>query len=407
MKILDNKAVWILLLCSFLIQNNSFAQTDGENDIRTITTSVPFLLIPPDATSGGMGDVGVSSIPNANSMHHNAAKFAFLEQSLGVTISYSPWLKGLVNDINLNYISGYKKLDKNQTIAFSLRYFTMGNITFTNEIGEEIGQFKPNEFAIDGSYARKLGDNISGAVSLRYIYSNLTGAFYAGGAETKPGMAVASDVSVYYQKDVDLGDIDGQFAFGANVSNIGNKISYTDDIIRDFIPINLRFGPRLTLYLDDYNTLSLMFDINKLMVPTPPIYARDSSGQAIPDGNGSYEIESGKDPNRSVVSGMFGSFTDAPFGLKEELREIYYSFGAEYWYDKQFALRTGFFYEHPTKGNRKFMTLGAGLKYNVFRLDFSYLVPIGDQRNPLENTLRFTLYFDFDAFKNQDEQPIN
>jgi len=404
MRSLINKAIHTtIILVLTLSISVLYAQTDGEDDIRTITTSVPFLLISPDATSGGMGDIGVASMPDANSMHFNAAKFAFIEKNIGFSVSYSPWLQGLVNDINLNYLSGYKRIDDKQTIAASLRYFTMGNITFTNEIGEEIGQFKPNEFAVDVAYARKLGDNISGAVSLRYIYSNLTGGQWAGGAETKPGMAIASDVSVYYQKEIDFGEFDGEFAFGGSISNIGNKISYTDDIIRDFIPINLRFGPRVTLYLDEYNTLSFMADINKLMVPTPPIYARDTNGQAIPDGNGSYEISDGKDPNRSVVSGMFGSFIDAPFGAKEEFREFYYSVGAEYWYDKQFALRTGFFYEHPTKGNRKYLTLGAGLVYNVFRLDFSYLVPIGDQRNPLENTLRFTLYFDFDAFQNQED----
>jgi hypothetical protein len=373
MRSLINKSIHAtIILVLVLLTSVSYGQT--EDDIRTITTSVPFLLISPDATSGGMGDVGVASIPNANSMHFNAAKFAFIDQNIGFTISYSPWLQGLVNDINLNYIAGYKRLSETQTIAFSLRYFTMGSIQFTNEIGENIGEFKPNEFAVDAAYALKLGDNISGAVSVRYIYSNLTGGAFAGGAETKPGMTVAGDVSVYYQKEIDLGDYDAEFAFGGNISNIGGKISYTEDIVRDFIPINLKFGPRITLYFDDYNTLSFMADINKLMVPTPQL--------------------DGTIPDVGAMQAIFSSFGDAPDGFSEELREFNISAGVEYMYENLLALRGGYFFEPNYKGGRRYFTTGLGfrLKEN-YGLDLAYLIPTMSG-SPLANTWRLSFVFD-------------
>jgi hypothetical protein len=372
-------------------------------DLNTITTAVPFLIISPDARAGAMGDAGVASTPDANSLHWNPAKYAFIKKDMGFSVSYSPWLRALVNDINLAYVSGYKKFGKDQAISASLLFFSLGDITFTDIIGTTIGQYKPTEFAIDLAYSKKLSEKLSGGVALRYIHSNLTGGYAAGASASFPGNAVAADVSVYYQNDVTLGKQDGVFAIGANISNIGTKISYTDNVTRDFIPINLRFGPSLTLNLDDYNQLSFLLDINKLLVPTNPVYQlNDSTGAPVYDHDGNQIILSGKDPNVSVVTGMFQSFYDAPGGFKEELKEYTISTGVEYWYDKQFALRTGFFYEDKTKGNRKFFTVGAGLKYNVFSLDFAYLIPV-EQRNPLENTLRFTLLFDFDAFKDQNK----
>jgi hypothetical protein len=370
----------------------------GQDRLNTISTAVPFLLIAPDARSGAMGDAGVASSPDANSMHWNAAKFAFVEEDMGFSMNYTPWLRALVPDINLSYLSGFKRLDEIQTLGFSLVYFSMGEIYFTDEVGNQLFPVKPNEFAVDVAYVRKLGDNISGAVTARYIYSNLTQGQFAGGIETKPGMALAADVSMYYQKEINW-RTPATFAFGANISNIGNKISYTEEINADFIPINLRLGPRLTLDLDEFNQFSFMIDFNKLLVPTPPIYKRDSLGRAMIDNSGSYVIDRGRDPNRSVVGGMFGSFTDAPGGFSEELNEITYSVGMEYWYDKQFALRGGYFHEHQSKGNRKYFTLGVGLKYNVFGLDFAYVIPVA-QRSPLENVLRFSLHFDFAALGN-------
>ena len=361
--------------------------TEQAYGINTITTAVPFLLIAPDARGGAMGDAGAGTSPDVYSMHYNPAKYAFIDKNVGFSVSYSPWLSQLVNDISLGYLTGYKKLDDDQVIAGSLRYFSLGNIVFTDNVGTEIGQFSPNEFAVS--------DYIGGAMALRYIYSNLTGGIYVNGAQSKPGQSVAADIAFYYEKDIDMGKTPAVLSFGADISNIGVKITYTENQDRSFIPINMRLGPSLTMDLDDYNQLMFTFDFNKLLVPTPPIYAEDSAGQPIKDDNGDYVIADGKDPKRSIVSGMFGSFSDAPGGFKEEMQEINFCLGTEYWYDQQFALRAGFFYEHPNKGNRKYITLGAGLRYNVFGLDFSYLIPL-EQRNPLENTLRFTLVFNFD-----------
>ncbi len=368
----------------------------GQRDVNTITTAVPFLMIAPDARGGALGDAGVSSAPDIHSMHWNPAKYAFLEPEMGFAVSYTPWLRNLVPDINLSYLSGYRRLDDLQTIAFSLKYFTLGDVNFTDDVGNYMGTVRPNEFSFDVAYARILGEHISGAIAARFIYSDLTQGQMAGGMETQPGISLAADVAAYYNRELDW-DTRTYFSAGVNISNMGNKITYTDDINADFIPINLRMGPSLTFELDDFNQIALMVDFNKLLVPTPPIYARDENGSLIPTDDG-WEIESGSDPNRSVVGGMLGSFSDAPGGFSEELNEITISAGAEYWYDRQFALRAGYFHEHASKGNRKYFTLGVGLKYNVFGLDFAYLVPVA-QRSPLENVLRFSLSFDFDALR--------
>ena len=368
-------------------------------DLKVITTAVPFLMIAPDARAGAMGDAGVSSSPDANSVHWNPAKLAFIDKEMGFSISYSPWLRKLVPDISLAYLSGFKRIDENSVIGGSLLYFSLGNITFTDETGLGKGTFSPNEFALDGTYSRKFSDNISGAVSARYIHSNLTQGQDVGSSSTKAGNSVAADVSVYSHVPVTFDNMDGIFAWGINISNIGAKISYSNDNYRkDFIPTNLRFGPSLTLDLDDYNKMTFMIDFNKLLVPTPPIYYADST-----NAQGDPIIYKGKDPNVGVPLGMLQSFYDAPNGFSEELSEVSIATGLEYWYDKQFALRGGFFYENKNKGNRKFFSLGAGLKYNVFGLDFSYLIPM-EQQNPLESTLRFSLSFDFDAFSDQNKK---
>ncbi len=368
------------------------AQQDPSNllgQINTITTAVPFLMISPDARAGGMGDLGVSSEPDANSTHWNPSKLAFAEKKSSFAVSYTPWLKALVNDMFIAYVTGYSKFKKDQALAGSLRYFSLGNITFTDANGQTIRDFKPNEFSLDASYSRKLSENFSGGISLRFIHSNLTGGTTVEGADSKAGNTVAADVSVYYRKDIELGAKDAVFSFGTNISNIGAKISYTETGTKNFIPTNLRIGPGLKLKLNDYNELGFMLDINKLLVPTPPIYTSDST-------NGTENIiVYGQDPNVSVAQGIFQSFNDAPNGFKEELQEYNIAFGMEYWYDKQFAFRGGYFYENENKGNRKYFTLGVGLRYKVFGLDMAYLIAT-DQRNPLENTLHFTLTFDFD-----------
>ena len=378
------------ILSGLLMAFNSFAQIEySELSLNTITTAVPFLLIAPDSRSGAMGDVGVATSPDANSMHWNPAKLAFTSEDIGASISYVPWLRALVPDINLSYITGYKKLDDNQAVGLEMRYFSLGDITFTDIVGTTIGQYKPHEFALGGSYARKLSDQFSLAISARYIYSNLTGGQSAGGIETVAGQSIASDLAGFYTKPVRMGGQDMDLAVGLNISNIGSKVSYTETSIRDFITINMRLGTALGADIDDYNKISLAIDMNKLLVPTPPI-----------TDNG--EIVSGKDSDVGVVSGIFQSFGDAPGGYKEEFREINYSVGSEYWYNDQFAIRAGYFFEHDTKGGRKFFTFGSGVKYSAFILDFSYLVNASTDAgatNPLANTMRFSMTWNFGAMK--------
>ena len=378
-----------------LLASNLFAQSDIDlqddiagSNLNTITTAVPFLLISPDSKAGAMGDVGVATNPDANSIHWNPAKLAFVDDDMGFAVSYVPWLRALVPDINLSYLAGYRKINKNEAIGLELRYFSLGDITFTDVSGNTIGQYKPSEFALGTSYSRKLSDNFSLAISGRYIYSNLTGGQAAGGIPTVAGQSIAADLAGYYTNPIRLGGKDFDLAIGGNISNIGSKISYTETSVKDFIPINLRLGTAIGTEFDDYNKMSFAFDINKLLVPTPPVY------------NNEGEITLGQDPNVSVVSGIFQSFGDAPGGFGEEMREINYSIGTEYWYANQFAIRAGYFFEHDTKGGRKFFTFGSGVKYNVFALDFSYLINASrsiNGNNPLANTMRFTLVFDFGA----------
>lgn len=392
----------LVFLTGFLTLNAQVDQAGREHSINTITTAVPFLMIAPDARGGALGDAGVSSSPDANSMHWNPAKYAFIDKKMGFSLSFSPWLRKLVNDIYLGYLAGYYKIDDRQTVAMSLRYFSLGEILFTDEIGNPLNYYSPYEFALDGTYARKFSEKWAGGIAGRFIYSNLTQGQYVGGAESSAGVSVAADVAVYYRTDIEMGAVDGQFAWGLNISNIGAKISYSQtNIKKDFIPTNFRIGPSLLINIDEYNSMTFMFDINKLLVPTPPIYARDTNGQFIVTADGEKVIYKGMDPDVSVVQGMGQSWYDAPGGFSEEMREFSFAIGVEYWYNKLFAIRGGFFYEDKTKGNRKFFTLGAGLKYNVFSIDFAYLIPL-EQQNPLENTLRFSLIFDFDAFKNQN-----
>lgn len=374
--------------------------------VNTITTAVPFLLIGPDSRAGGMGDYGAATSPDPNSVYWNASKLAFAEKDAGFSISYTPWLRALVNDINLAYLSGYKKVGENQVIAGSLRYFSLGNIDFTNENAEKTGSFNPNEWALDVSYSRKLAEKFSGGLALRYIYSNLTGgiAIANNTIQTRPGTSVAADLSGYYRTDVDLNGKDAKLAFGLNISNIGSKISYSDTKSKDFIPTNFRFGGNLEVELDDYNTISFGVDINKLLVPTPPVYFKAADGSDSLDQDGNKIVEYGKDPtNISPANALFSSWSDAPGGWREEWKEFIWCTGMEYWYDKQFAIRAGYFHEAATKGNRKYFTVGAGLRYNVFGLDFAYLIPT-EQRNPLENTLRFSLLFNFEGLKAEAEE---
>ncbi|MFP4059121.1 MAG: type IX secretion system outer membrane channel protein PorV [Bacteroidales bacterium] len=397
------KALTIVLILIGLATESLFSQAIDRkelvgSDLNAIQSAVPFLNIAPDSRSGAMGDVGVATDPDVNSLHWNAAKYAFIKEEAGVGISYTPWLRNLVPDINLAYLIGYKRLDRQQVISGSLRYFSLGEIIFTNQFGQVIKPFNPNEFALDAGYSRLFSDNFSGALAFRFIRSDLTGNFSQPGVtdgDTKAGVAYAADISFYYNKDIEIEDKDANMAFGMNISNIGNKISYTDNMDPEFIPINLRLGGNLKLQLDDYNTMAFSLDLNKLLVPSPPEYFKDSL-----DANNEPVVEYGYDPNVPVPLGMVRSFYDAPGGFREEIREIMVSLGTEYWYREQFAIRAGYFHEAAMKGNRKYLTFGVGLKMNVFGIDFAYLAPVSGRQNPLANTIRFTLLFDFDRYRN-------
>ncbi len=350
---------------------------DLDGRTNTINTAVPFLRISPDARSGAMGDVGVAISPDANSTYWNLSKLPFASKNAGVAVTYTPWLKELVNDVFLANLSGYIKLNENEAIGSSLRYFSLGTIQFTDFSGAYLNDYRPREWAFDAGYARKLSDNWSIGLALRYIYSNLASGEINGNV-IKPGKAFAGDVSAFYTKDYekDNGTVN-TWNFGVAITNVGTKISYTQSALnKDFIPTNLGIGTAYTFGLDEYNKITLALDMNKLLVPTP-------------DSTGAYK-------EKGTVEALFSSFGDAPGGFSEELKELMFSAGAEYWYNNMFAVRAGYYNESKDKGNRKYFTAGIGIKYDVFGLNFSYLVPSGTgiQRNPLSNTLRFTLSFD-------------
>ena len=386
----------------------------GQNlglDYNVISTAVPFMMIAPDARSSAMGDVGVSTSPDVYSMHWNPAKYAFIQDDFSVGLAYSPWLRGLVSDMNIAYLGVSKRVSSKSTVAATMRYFSLGDMIFTDDNNYNLGTYSPNEWAIDVAYSRKLGKYISGAVAGRFIYSNLT----QGVADySKPAISVAADIAVYYTRPVYwFNTIDAEFSWGVSINNIGSKMNYNEaSLEKDFIPTNLRLGPTLKLDIDDYNSLAFSIDINKLLVPTPPVYLRDSITGAVVYKDGEPVIASGKDDNVGPVQGMIQSFYDAPGGFSEEIKEFTLGLGAEYWYNNTFTVRTGFFHEAKMKGNRRYLTFGAGLHYNVFNIDVSYLVPVNNKANsgtnPLENTLRFSLTFNLDKWgKNTKLESVN
>jgi len=363
---------------------------------RVITTAVPFLNFAPDSRHSGMGDVGVATSPDGNSAHWNAAKLAFIESDMGFSLSYSPWLGKLVPDMSLNYLTGYKRIDDVSAFGIDLRYFNMGSIQLTDGRGNDLGEFTPRDIAIGATYARKLSDNLSLGISARFIHSNLSGNLGSStGNESQPGVSVGTDVGLYYTQEVLISGRDADWSWGANISNIGPKITYNSADDLDYIPTNLRLGTALDLPLDELNTLTFALDLNKLLVPTTPIYQRDENGNLVVDSDGNLIIapDGGKDPNRPLISGIIGSFSDSPGGFKEEMQELMISFGVEYSYDEKFALRTGYFYENPNKGGRKYFTLGVGFNFQNLGFDFSYVVP-QQQNHPLAETLRFSLAYD-------------
>jgi hypothetical protein len=374
-----------ITVLSGLMATGSYAQKTGVNgQVGTITTAVPFLRISPDARSGAMGDVGIALSPDANAQYWNVAKLATSTKDFGASVTYTPWLKDLVPDVFLGYVSLYKKFGENgnQAISGSLRYFNLGNIDYTTIDATPAGSGKPREYSFDIGYSRRLSQYLSVGVALRYISSNIAaGAAQDNSASYKPGKAFAGDIGVYYSKTKEINeDRSGTFSAGAVLSNIGSQISYSETR-RDFLPVNLGIGVAYTYKIDNFNKITGALDLNKALVPAPVTYA------------GSLGQDSLAIPDKGVVSGIFSSFSKAPPGYGTTI-----SLGGEYWYQDQFAVRAGYFYENKNNGDRQYFTCGLGVRYNVFGLNFSYLVPSGSgvARNPLSNTLRFSLTFDFD-----------
>ena len=371
------KLTAIIMLIGATVSVNA----QSANPINVVTTAVPFLRISPDARSGGMGDVGIATIPDANSIFWNLSKIPFAKDKSAIALTYTPWLKGLdLDDVYLVSAAGYHQIDELQAISASVRYFSLGNIQFTDNRGNDLQTYRPREFAIDAGYSRKLSDKLGLGVSLRYINSNLASGQSASGSTYKTGTAVAGDLSLF--SDGSEGGTVSGFNWGVAISNLGSKISYTNDASeKDFIPANLGLGVAYVNVVDETSKVTFGLDVNKLLVPTPP---------AIGDSAGLVDYHT-----KGVVQSWFSSFGDAPGGFSEELKEFQISVGGEYTYNDQFSLRLGYFYENPTKGDRQYFTVGAGLNYNVFGLNFSYLIPSGNgvNRNPLSNTLRFSILF--------------
>jgi hypothetical protein len=405
----------IQLICGiFAVSFHAWAQptggsgvTDNDLQLNTITTSLPFMAITPDSRAGGMGDAGTALSANSTSIYWNTSMLSFATQKSEASLSYTPWLRQLTNDIHLSYLAGYKQINKVHSIGGALRYFSLGEITFTDINGDVLREDKPNEFELTGAYAFKLAEKFSIGVNGKFAYSNLTGGLTVAGVNTKPGVVGASDLSFsYYNDDAKLGKTDGIYTFGLTINNIGNKVAYSELSRRDFIPMNLKIGNSFLAEFDEYNKVTFSLDLQRLLVPTPAYY------QLI---NGEYVMLAGMDGDVGVIKSILQSFYDAPgvlakdengdfieladgsyeivkgTRLKEELAEINIAAGVEWWYSDVLALRGGVFYENKSKGNRQFLNLGASLKYNMFSIDFSYLASLNGRQSPLANTLRFTL----------------
>jgi hypothetical protein len=404
----------IVSICLVFVSQNALAQptggsgvTDNDLQLNTITTSLPFMAITPDSRAGGMGDAGTALSANSTSVYWNTSLLSFAKEKSEVSLSYTPWLRQLTNDIHLSYLAGYKQLNKVHSIGGALRYFSLGEITFTDINGDVLRDDKPSEFELVGAYAFKLAKRFSIGVNGKFAYSNLTGGLTVAGVNTKPGVVGAADLSFsYFNDDAKIGNTDGTYTFGLTINNIGNKVSYSELSRRDFIPMNLKIGNSFLAEFDEYNKVTFSVDLQRLLVPTPAIY------KLI---DGEYVMLAGMNGDVGIITSMMQSFYDAPgvlaedengdyiqnaagtyeivkgTRLKEELAEINIAAGAEWWYSDVLALRGGVFYENKNKGNRQFLNLGASLKYNMFAIDFSYLASLNGRQSPLANTLRFTL----------------
>ncbi|NOT36514.1 MAG: type IX secretion system outer membrane channel protein PorV [Saprospiraceae bacterium] len=368
----------------------------GDCVSNTLLTALPFLRITPDARSGALGDAGVALSPDPNAMHHNAARLAFAEQDMSFSATMSPWLRNLgIDDIYLFYLSGYKKLDNLQTVGGSLRFFSLGSIDFKDENGNDLGTGNPFEFEISAAYSRKLSSKLSASLTAKYAQSSLASNRTIGGTQIIPARTFAADLGFFYKSKMGASGRSNYLSIGGAITNLGSKVAYTKTATRDFIPTNLALGGNYEMNFDDYNSLNVILEISKLMVPS-----------TIPFGHPEFDADTNKIADyreKPLFEGIFGSFGDAVGGFKEETQELMYSVGMEYWYDKQFAVRMGYFHEHAFKGNRKFFTLGCGVKYNIFGINLSYLVPTNITRSPLANTLRFSFVFDLGAFEAENE----
>ena len=362
-----------------------------------ISTGMPILLIAPDAISAGMGDAGAASTPDIYSAHWNNAKYAFIDGDIGVGTTYTPWLRNLkVSDMNLLYLGGFKRINSRSAVGASLTYFSLGEIQGTDADGNTRGTMNPNEFAVDVTYAMKLNNQLSLGATGRFVNSDLTNGQQisdgSGYVTTKPATSIAADLGLYWQSPIDKSQ---EIAFGAFFSNLGAKLSYSDDDTKkEFLPANLRIGGRYTNHINESNDISLLFDINKLLVPTPPVTVGDSTYSKYYRNMTEYY-------NTGVVRGAIQSFYDAPGGFSEELRELQFSVGGEYWYKQTLAARAGYFFEHATKGGRQYATVGFGIRYNYFSGDFAYLIPTTTvSTNSLANTIRISLIFNFKSKQN-------
>lgn len=370
----------LAMLGSVAVSNAQTTTSGAVERNKTIITAVPFLTITPDARAGGMGDAGVATDPDANSAFWNPGKLAFMTQKFGMAVNYTPWLRNIgVNDIFLSHISGFYKFRKEDALSVSLTYFNLGSIQFTDDQNNPITDYNPQEYNISATYSRLLSKNFSLGITAKFLNSNLFGSISAGAGSTnqnfKPARTAAVDIGGYYTKQMSVNGSPSQLNLGAAITNFGPKLSYSDNNTRDVLPTNLKLGGAFSTELDEFNKVTLALDLNKLLVPSP-----DS-------GSG----------DKALIPGMFGSFADAPGGGKEELQEVNLSAGVEYWYNNLFAVRGGYFYEHPDKGNRRYFTAGIGVRINTLGFDLGYIMPGSDSNSPLSNTLRFSLIFNFNA----------
>ncbi|GAB3229862.1 type IX secretion system outer membrane channel protein PorV [Hymenobacter seoulensis] len=356
--------------------------------VNAITTAVPILTISPDARSSALGEAGVAISPDANAGYYNPGKLGFVRYQHSAAVSYTPWLASIANDMGLAYLSGTTKIGERAALSANLMYFNLGEIQYRTSQNQPNGTFNPKEYALSVGYGQKLSDKFGVGLNARFVRSNLTG----GTSDTKPGNAVAVDLGAYYNTDLTIGPGAYNLAFGAAVSNIGNKISYTDATQPDFLPTNLKIGTAITRELDAYNKLTFTIDANKLLVPTP--YYEQGDNQTDPDLVARVEAENTRRANYGIVRGITSSFSDAPGGFKEEMQEINLSGGVEYTYNDLLMARVGYFYENQFKGDRQYLSFGAGVRYQVFGVDGTYLVP-NSKANPLAQTIRVSLHFNF------------